>query len=63
MSEYHISVSYSDEDGHWVAQIPDLPGCYAYADTPEQAVVEVGHAKSAWIEAARSHGRGIPDPV
>ena len=61
MSEYRISVFFSEEDNGWIAEIPDLPGCAAYGDTPEQAVAEVGIAKAAWLETARAEGRIVPD--
>ena len=63
MSDYHISVFFSDEDNGWIAEIPDLPGCSAYGDTPEQAVAEVGIAKAAWLETALEEGRTVPDPT
>ena len=47
MNDFHISVFFTDEDNGWIAEIPDLPGCSAYGDTPEQAVAEVGIAKVA----------------
>lgn len=61
MNDYHISVFYSDEDQGWIAEIPDLPGCSAYGDTPEQAVTEVGIAKVAWLEIAQAQGRSHPE--
>ncbi|MGH2829995.1 MAG: type II toxin-antitoxin system HicB family antitoxin [Actinomycetota bacterium] len=61
MSEYHINVFCSDEDGAWIADIPDLPGCSALGKTPE-ALAEVTAAKAAWLGAARESGRTIPEP-
>jgi predicted RNase H-like HicB family nuclease/predicted RNA binding protein YcfA (HicA-like mRNA interferase family) len=63
MSDYHINVFWSDEDGCYVAAIPDLHGCSAFGDSPEQAVREVQVAKQLWIEAARSKGIAIPEPT
>lgn len=63
MSDYHINVFWSDEDGCYVAAIPDLRGCSAFGDSPEQAVREVQVAKQLWIEAARSKGIAIPEPT
>ena len=62
MSDYSINVFFSDEDQGWIAEIPDLPGCSAYGDTPEQAVAEVGIAKVAWLETARAQGKSLPEP-
>lgn len=63
MSDYHITVFFSEEDNGWIAEIPDLPGCSAYGDTPEQAVAEVGIAKVAWLETALEEGRPLPEPT
>jgi len=62
MSDYHINIFYSDEDGGYVADIPDLEACSAFGETPEQALAEVERAKAAWLEAARSAGKPIPPP-
>jgi predicted RNase H-like HicB family nuclease len=63
MTDYHINIFYSDEDGGYIADIPDLSCCSAYGDSPEQALAEVLKAKSAWIESARSEGKPIPPPA
>jgi predicted RNase H-like HicB family nuclease len=62
MKDYHINVFWSDEDGCWVADIPDLKYCSATGDTPEEALREVREAKEAWIDAARAAGRPVPEP-
>lgn len=62
MTDYHINVFYSEEDGAYVADIPDLSTCSALGATPEEAVAEVQKAKEAWLIAAREAGRPIPEP-
>ena len=62
MSDYHINIFYSDEDGGYIADIPDLDSCSAFGNTPDAALAEVEIAKSAWLEAARSSGKPIPEP-
>jgi predicted RNase H-like HicB family nuclease len=62
MKDYHINVFYSDEDGCYVADIPDLEFCSAFGDTPEEAVHEVMIAKQLWLDAARELGKTIPPP-
>ena len=56
MKEYHINIFYSEEDGGYIADIPDLDSCSAFGATPEDALREVERAKAAWIEAAREIG-------
>lgn len=62
MKDYHINVFYSEEDGEYVADIPDLAYCSASGATPQEALAEVIEAKALWLEAARVNGRPIPAP-
>ena len=62
MSDYHINVFYSDEDGGYIADIPDLEACSAFGATAEEALAEVEKAKAAWLEAACEAGMAIPEP-
>jgi predicted RNase H-like HicB family nuclease len=62
MKDYHINVFYSDDDGCYVADIPDLSFCSAFGDSPEEAVREVQIAKAAWLQAAKERGKKIPKP-
>jgi predicted RNase H-like HicB family nuclease len=62
MSDYHIQIFYSEEDGGYIADIPDLNSCSAFGQTPEQALSEVERAKTAWLEAAERDGKPIPPP-
>ena len=62
MSDYHINVFYSDGDGGYIADIPDLEACSAFGATPEAALAEVEKAKEAWLAAAREAGKPIPEP-
>jgi predicted RNase H-like HicB family nuclease len=62
MRDYHINIFFSEEDGGYIADIPDLAHCAAYGETPEQALEEVLKAKVAWIEAAKAEGKAIPPP-
>ncbi len=62
MSDYHINIFYSEEDGGYIADIPDLESCSAFGETPEQALAELERAKVAWVEAARAEGKPVPPP-
>lgn len=62
MTDYHINVFFSEEDGGYVADIPDLKFCSAFGETPEEAVREVMRAKEAWLDAARELGTSVPSP-
>ena len=62
MKDYHINIFWSEEDGAYVADIPDLLACSALGSTPEEALVELKVAKDAWLATARELGRPIPKP-
>ena len=62
MKHYHINVFWSEEDGCWIADVPDLRYCSAHGVTPEDALREVQTAMTAWLESARIHGDPIPAP-
>lgn len=62
MGHYHINVFYSEQDGGYIADIPDLEACSAFGRTPQEAVAEVERAKEAWLTAATESGRPIPQP-
>jgi predicted RNase H-like HicB family nuclease len=63
MKDYHINIFLNDADGLWIADIPDLPGCSAHGETPEEAAREIQIAKAAWLEVAREMGKPIPRPT
>ena len=63
MKDYHINVFYSEEDGGYIADIPDLEPCSAFGETPEQAVAEVLKVKTLWLSVAREKNLPIPEPT
>jgi predicted RNase H-like HicB family nuclease len=62
VKDYHINIFWSDEDGGYIADIPDLETCSAFGKTPEEALNEVATAKEAWLAVARETGKPIPEP-
>jgi len=62
VKDYHINIFWSDEDGGYIADIPDLEACSAFGATPADALAELERAKHAWLEAARTAGKPIPVP-
>lgn len=62
MSDYAVSIFWSDEDNQYIAVVPDLRGCSASGDTPEEALREIQIAKELWLEVAREHGDVLPEP-
>jgi predicted RNase H-like HicB family nuclease len=62
MKDYHINIFYSEEDGGYIADVPNLEACSAFGHTPTEALQQVEIAKSVWLEAAHVEGKRIPRP-
>jgi predicted RNase H-like HicB family nuclease len=62
VSDYHINIFFSEEDGGYIADIPDLDSCSAFGKTAEEALAQVELAKEAWLAAAREAGKPVPPP-
>jgi predicted RNase H-like HicB family nuclease len=60
--DYHINIFYSEEDGGYIADIPDLKGCSAFGSSPEVALRELQVARKAWLKTAMAEGLLIPQP-
>ena len=48
-----------DEDGYYVASVPELPGCHTQAKTLDEVMKRIKEAIQACLEAEglKSHGR------
>lgn len=62
MSKYEIILYWSSDDGAYVAEVPELPGCMAHGKTQESALAMTKEAIALWIKTARELGRPIPEP-
>jgi len=62
MYKYAIEIFYSEEDGGYIAVVPELLGCSAFGETEEAALEEVKIAIELWLETAKQEGREIPQP-
>ena len=51
------------EDGTFSAYIPDLPGCIATGDTPEEVRQLITEAVKLHLESLRAHGEPVPPPT
>ncbi len=59
---YPVVIFWSEEDGAYIADLPDLRFCSAYGDTPEEALRELLVARELWLEIAHENGARLPDP-
>jgi predicted RNase H-like HicB family nuclease len=63
MQHYRINIFYSEEDGGYIADLPELRFCSAFGNTPAEALAELEIAKAAWLEAAHANNKPIPEPT
>ncbi|GBE16848.1 hypothetical protein BMS3Abin15_00672 [bacterium BMS3Abin15] len=61
-AKYEIILFWSDEENVFIADVPELPGCMAHGDTPEEALKQVKEAIQLWIDTAKEFGDPIPRP-
>lgn len=64
--ESYMAIPYqivlTPEYGAWTATLPDLPGCMAVGETPQEALDLIQDAKFSWISASIEKGLPIPEP-
>ena len=62
MDKYEVIIYWSTEDGAFVAEIPELPGCMAHGKNQREALVNVRQAAALWLKTAKEFGDPIPEP-
>jgi predicted RNase H-like HicB family nuclease len=62
MSKYEMVIYWSESDGAFVMEVPELPGCMADGATYLEAVANAERIIQEWIETAGEEGRPIPEP-
>jgi len=62
MYRYEVVIYWSEEDGTYIAEVPELPGCMADGRTYDETIKNAQVMISEWIETAKSQGRDIPQP-
>jgi predicted RNase H-like HicB family nuclease len=62
MTKYEIILYWSDEDGAFIAEVPELSGCAADGATRQDALAAAEVVISDWLETARDLGRPVPEP-
>ena len=65
--EYYLNLKYPvittpSEDGGYVAEIEDLPGCFTQGETLEETYANMEEARRLWIDIAYEDGQDIPEP-
>ena len=60
--KYEIIIYWSNQDGHYIAEVPELPGCMADGETLEETLAMTQEVMNIWIETAKEDGDPIPEP-
>lgn len=60
--EYPFDVTADEDDGGYVVEFPDLPGCMTQVDSLVDLGVMAEEAKNLWLETAFEAGMEIPLP-
>lgn len=61
-SKYEILIYWSAEDGAFLAEVPELPGCMADGSSYQEALKNAEVIIREWLETAKEIGRPIPEP-
>jgi predicted RNase H-like HicB family nuclease len=62
MPKYEIIIFWSQEDGAFIAEVPELAGCAADGATYQEALSNVEKVIQEWLETAKELRRPIPQP-
>ena len=60
--KYEIIIFWSEEDGSFLAEVPELPGCMADGATYQEALANAEQIILEWVETATGLGRTVPKP-
>jgi predicted RNase H-like HicB family nuclease len=60
--KYEVVIWWSEEDGSFLAEVPELPGCMADGKTHAELLAHLEETVDLWIEAARRQGHPVPEP-
>lgn len=63
---YYLSLPYTytiiPDDGEFVIQVNELPGCMSQGHTAEEALQRIREPLELWIRTALEDGKPIPEP-
>lgn len=62
MSKHSTIIQWSEEDGAYIAFVPELPGLSAFGSSLEEAARELSLAKEAYLEVLTEDEEEIPEP-
>ena len=50
-----------EEDGRWIAEVPDIPGAMAYGESQHEAITKVEALALRVIADRIEHGETVPE--
>jgi len=60
----NFSIEYEqEEDGRWLAEVPQLPGVLAYGATPDEAMAKAEALALRVLAEQLEHGESRPQPI
>ena len=62
MISYPAVFEYDNDDGVYNVSFPDLPGCFTFGQTLEEATANAIEALGAYLESIDSRRLKVPDP-
>lgn len=62
MNKYETIIYWSDVDGIYIAEMPELKGCIAHGDSPGEALKNIQDVAKEWLQLAKEKNWQIPEP-
>ena len=60
MGNYEIILYWSEEDKLYIAEVPELKGCFADGKTRAEAISNAETVIAEWLDGAKDEGIAIP---
>ena len=54
-------ILYPGEDGFWVVECPNLPGCVSQGETRQEAIANIKEAIEAYVAVLKEDGLPVPE--
>jgi predicted RNase H-like HicB family nuclease len=62
MSKYETIIYWSGSDDVYIAEMPELKGCIAHGDSPDEALKNIQNVAKEWLQLAKEKKWKIPEP-
>lgn len=59
---WDVLIAPDEATGLFLAEVPDLPGCFSQGETEEQATLNVRDAIILHVQTLRDLGQDVPQP-